>query len=69
MESLRSVRAWRMPLVLLIFALNTAYLAAFASPTVFYFANVVFHMAAQNSSDWASDLTIRWFCPTSSLRL
>ena len=46
METLRSVRAWRMPLVLLVYGLNTAYLAAFASPTIFYFANVVFHMAA-----------------------
>ena len=29
---------------LAILLLNTAYLAAFASPTVFYFANVVLHM-------------------------
>ena len=35
-----------MPLLLLIYALNTAYLAAFASPTAFYFANVVFHIVA-----------------------
>ena len=35
-----------MPLLLLIYALNTAYLAAFASPTMFYFANVVFHIVA-----------------------
>lgn len=28
-----------------IFALNTAYLAAYATPSVFYFANVVLHMA------------------------
>src|SRR4051812_699774 len=31
-------------LLLTIYALNTAYLAASASPTVFYFANVVFHI-------------------------
>jgi tetratricopeptide (TPR) repeat protein len=30
---------------IVLFALNTAYLAAFASPTPFYFANVVLHMA------------------------
>ncbi len=35
-----------MPLLFLIYALNTAYLAAFASPTVFYFANVIFHIVA-----------------------
>ena len=29
---------------LAVLLLNTAYLAAFASPTVFYFANVVLHM-------------------------
>ena len=46
METLRSVRAWRMPLVLSIYGLNTAYLAAFASPTIFYFASVIFHMLA-----------------------
>ncbi len=46
MTILRSHREWRMPLALLIFALNTVYLAAFASPTLFYFTNVVLHMAA-----------------------
>ncbi len=38
----RPTIAWLAAVVLLV---NTAYLAAFASPTVFYFANVVLHMA------------------------
>src|SRR4029079_2929665 len=35
-----------MPFLLLIYALNTVYLAAFASPTLFYYSNVVFHIVA-----------------------
>ena len=35
-----------MPFLLLIYALSTAYLAAFASPTMFYYGNVVFHIVA-----------------------
>src|SRR5262245_28010884 len=45
----RPAYAWlllSMPLLLLIYALNTAYLAAFASPTLFYYTNVVFHIVA-----------------------
>ncbi len=53
-----SVYRWRMPLLLLIYALNTAYLAAFASPTIFYFANVVFHIVAGIA------LTIAWMWRT-----
>src|SRR5437868_15092379 len=30
---------------IVVFALNTAYLAVFASPSLFYFVNVVLHMA------------------------
>jgi lipoprotein NlpI len=33
-----------MPLLLSVYALNTAYLAASASPTIFYFSNVVLHI-------------------------
>lgn len=44
MERLRSIRFRWMPLLLSVFALNTVYLAAFASPTLFYFGNVVFHI-------------------------
>src|SRR5947209_3262815 len=32
-------------LAIVLFALNTAYLAAFASPSLFYYGNVVLHMA------------------------
>ena len=46
METRWSIRSWRMPFLLLIYGLNTIYLAASASPTLFYFANVVFHIAA-----------------------
>src|SRR6185436_1388180 len=44
METLRGARSWWMPLLLSVYALNTAYLAATASPTVFYYGNVVFHI-------------------------
>jgi Tetratricopeptide repeat/Cytochrome c554 and c-prime len=44
-----------LPLLLSIYALNTAYLAASASPTIFYFANVVFHIAGGIA------LTAAWF--------
>jgi tetratricopeptide (TPR) repeat protein len=37
--------AKRLFIALSVFLLNTAYLAAFASPTLFYFTNVVLHMA------------------------
>ena len=44
MDRHASIRSWRMPVLLLIYGLNTIYLAASASPTLFYFANVVFHI-------------------------
>ena len=44
MNTRRGIRTFWMPLLLSVYALNTAYLAASASPTIFYFANVVFHI-------------------------
>src|SRR4051812_48627914 len=46
METPRGIRSWWMPLLLSVYALNTAYLASSASPTLFYFGNVVFHIVA-----------------------
>ena len=44
MKTLRSTQSWWVPLLLSVYALNTAYLAATASPTIFYYGNVVFHI-------------------------
>ncbi|HEU4936067.1 MAG TPA: multiheme c-type cytochrome, partial [Vicinamibacterales bacterium] len=44
MKTLRSTRSWWVPLLLSAYALNTAYLAATASPTIFYYGNVVLHI-------------------------
>ena len=50
MEKTRSVLSWWMPLLFSVYALNTAYLAASASPTVFYYGNVVFHIVGDASN-------------------
>ena len=43
-----------MPLLILLYALNTIYLASFASPTMFYFANVGLHIVL------GAGLTVAW---------
>jgi tetratricopeptide (TPR) repeat protein len=40
----RRIHPYVLPIAVTLLLLNTAYLAAFASPTIFYFGNVVLHM-------------------------
>ena len=44
METLRRNRSWWIPVLFSIYAVNTAYLAVSASPTIFYYGNVVLHI-------------------------
>ena len=53
MARIRNDREARLFVGVVLFALNTAYLAAFASPSIIYFANVVLHLALGLTLAWA----------------